>query len=171
MEGKFHDYDTKDFTDETYDAWADRIFAEFRRKSRSGKPASEAKAAEAKMPEAPKKTLKLKPLTKTEKTVPKDLYLTKFSKLFCSKEAITLSDLPFSLTSTSEEIVGAILSDEDVESRKRLREALRVWHSDKFNQLTQGRITKEEDRKAISDIVTHVSQILINYGKTNVPPR
>ena len=50
----------------------------------------------------------------------------------------------------------------------RLRDALKVWHPDKFNQLTQSRVRDEEERKKMSDVVTHVSQVLINYGKTNV---
>lgn len=168
FEGKFRDYDTKDFSEETYNDWADRIFAEYRRKTRPATSEAPAKAAEARLPETPKKTLKLKPPEKKDTSIKKDLYLFKFKKLFRSKEAIALRDLPFSLTSTSEEIVGTILSAEDADSRKHLREALRVWHPDKFNQLTQGRVSEEADRKAMSEIVTHVSQVLINYGKTKV---
>ena len=168
LEGKFHEYDTKDFSDETYDEWADRIFAEYRRKTRPVCSGAMAKATEDRKPEeAPTKSLKLKPSVNKDKFIRRDSYLTKFNKLFRSKEVIAIRDLPFSLSSTSEDIIEAILSTEEVESRKRLREALRVWHPDKFNQLTQGRIEKEEERKVISDIVTHVSQILINYGKTN----
>ena len=55
--------------------------------------------------------------------------------------------------------------DGENESRNRLRDALRKWHPDKFGQLTQGRISDEEEKKKICDIVTHISQVLINYGK------
>ena len=55
--------------------------------------------------------------------------------------------------------------DAENESRNRLRDALRKWHPDKFGQLTQGRIPDEEEKKKICGVVTHISQVLINYGK------
>jgi hypothetical protein len=75
--------------------------------------------------------------------------------------------LPFSEDSSAEKIIETILwrADNDVTSRDRLRDALRKWHPDKFAQLTQARINNEAEKNKMFKIVTHVSQVLLNYGK------
>ena len=65
---------------------------------------------------------------------------------------------------TEHKLVSEFQQQKDDESRNRLRDALRKWHPDKFGQLTQGRIPDEEKKK-ICQVVTHISQVLINYGK------
>jgi len=47
----------------------------------------------------------------------------------------------------------------------RLQNALRRWHPDKFQQWSHGRIENDVDKENILKIVTHVSQILLSYGK------
>ncbi|KAA1472663.1 hypothetical protein DENSPDRAFT_778799 [Dentipellis sp. KUC8613] len=49
--------------------------------------------------------------------------------------------------------------------RERLREAIKMWHPDKFNQRLAGRID-EEDRIMVKDGVDAVSQVLNNLLTT-----
>ena len=171
FQGKFERYDFGggiDAPDETYNEWADRIFAEFRRKhSVRTEPTSSKNSGKGKAePAAPKLVAKLK-LVSDQKKRTQDIYLVKFKKLFESSEDLTVKDLPFSEDSSAENIIETILwrSDNDVTSRDRLRDALRKWHPDKFAQLTQARIKNEEEKTKMFRIVTHVSQVLLNYGK------
>jgi hypothetical protein len=170
-QGKFENYSeikSEEFTDETYNEWTDRIFNEFRRK-RFGHHQTAAATPEPPKASAPKMVLQLKPVDdRAKKKSQQDIYLVKFTKLFQSAEQISVKDLPFSIDSSPEKIVETILWAEDGEelaSKNRLRDALRKWHPDKFAQLTEGRIKNEEEKKKVFQIVTHVCQALINYGK------
>ena len=73
--------------------------------------------------------------------------------------------MPFSKESSAEQIMSAILNGENItDKRKVVREAIRKWHPDKFSQLFAERIVKT-DTNIVMDIVTHVSQTLLVYGK------
>jgi len=171
FQGKFERYDVGggiDAPDETYNEWADRIFSEFRRKHSTRTETSSSKKSEKGKtePPAPKLVPKLKLVSEQNKRT-LDIYLVKFKKLFESSEELAVKDLPFSEDSSAEKIIETILwkADNDVTSRDRLRDALRKWHPDKFAQLTQARIKNEDEKTKMFRIVTHVSQVLLNYGK------
>ena len=72
--------------------------------------------------------------------------------------------MPFNCESTPESIVLSIFGAEIGEEGKKkvLREALRLWHPDKFLPKFQHRI-QESERGEIVKIVNHVSTVLLNY--------
>ena len=78
---------------------------------------------------------------------------------------INIADLPFSKTSTADEIISLlVIGNENTDKKKILRDAIRKWHPDKFSQMFSERIDKNEFDDVIN-IVTHVSQTLLLYGK------
>lgn len=164
FEGKFQHFESTEHTDESYDDWADRIFKEYLRKKNLSRPQVKI-ATETERPQTSRSAPKLKAIQVVETIDQGDLYLVKSAKLFESRDEIELRDLPFNLTSSPEQIIESILSDcKSNDIRSRLRDALRKWHPDKFSQFVEGR-TKIEEREKILDVVTHVSQVLLNYGK------
>ena len=167
--GKFEDQ--KQFYNkfkETYDQWADRIYNEYNKRHKKERPPTPQKTkVEDKCSEF--QNVKLPPfkpiypsvllLNETSKSV------EKYKKLFSMEGCINKKDLPFSESSTAEEIISLILRcDDSSEQKKILREGIRRWHPDKFSQIFNGRI-KKCDEDDVMKIVTHVSQILLVYGK------
>lgn len=166
--GKWDQFGTEEISDETFNDWADRIYAEFQRKRfqqtvTTTKPRKHEQDQKSFGPKKPKLKLNLKQVVK------EDIYLNKCKKLFETKEEIRLKDLPFAQDSSADKIVEAILFPEGLEKgpvdKNRLRDALRRWHPDKFQHWSQGRVKSEEEKSEILKIVTHVSQVLLNYGK------
>ena len=166
--GSFHNAEEEDTYrncfNETYEEWADRIYAEFMKKKR---PLPTSKKVE----ESDK--------TKSDKTQPKKLKLRKetnpssssSSKALClkqlleSSEPITLERIPFTLQSTPESIVSVLMmgqNEQEIKCKKRLKEALRVWHPDKFFQKFNSRI-KAEEKEDIQKLVNFISTVLLHY--------
>ena len=110
-QGKFESYGGEleaEPSEETYNEWADRIFAEFRRKrfptfEKSAKSSSD----KDKQPQKPVLKLKLPSEDQTKKR--QNNYLLKFKKLFESKESISIEDLPLTADTSSEKILETIL--------------------------------------------------------------
>jgi len=151
---------------ETYDQWADRIYAEFVRRRHTA-PAPKL-SAKKKHPESAFKIkdepLKL-PAPPVKPSRPSRAQ-KKYAALF-SLTKISVEDMPFDENSTSDEIMSVILSNVEGSdpSRLRIREAVRKWHPDKFTQML-GACVVEKDRPRVMNIVTIVSQALLTYGKT-----
>lgn len=147
---------------ETFDEWADRIFKEFQSKRQSVTPKLNKKPP----PESePKKQLVLKPVVDKKLQV----YEDKCRKIFHDKDGCEIrpKDLPFGMHTMPDEIVRLIIGSSKLEGQIKLllREALRKWHPDKFAQTFNNRIHNKQDQLEILQIVTHVSQALLNYGK------
>ena len=109
--GKFESYGGQpepEISEETYNEWADRIFAEFRRK-RFGTFEKSAKSSSPKDKPAQKTVLKLKLPSEDETKKRQNNYLLKFKKLFESKESISMKDLPFTADTSAEKIIETIL--------------------------------------------------------------
>lgn len=163
---------------ETYDEWADRIYAEFflkRKRWREHqercreKPKQHA-AEEEPRPSWPPKKLKLA-LTQDERPSPSDVLQKKYvdflSKVLEDPEAeLTLSSLPFSLSTSQEaiaEVVFRDLGEDKARSRAVIKRALLTWHPDKFEQRYRSRFAPA-DKDKICEIVVHVSQSLLAVG-------
>lgn len=148
---------------ETFDQWADRIYDEFTRGHKT--PPSSKKKVE-KFEENPSEFKNgilppFKPSYPTTRPVIND----KYNNLFSKQGKIDKSDMPFSKESSAEQIMSAILNGENITDKKKVvREAIRKWHPDKFSQMFGERIVKN-DTDIVMDIVTHVSQTLLIYGK------
>ena len=109
--GKFESYGGQpepEISEETYNEWADRIFAEFRRK-RFGTFEKSAKSSSLKDKPPQKTVLKLKLPSEDETKKRQNNYLLKFKKLFESKESISMKDLPFTADTSPEKIIETIL--------------------------------------------------------------
>ena len=148
---------------ETYDQWADRIFNEFnKRKQRSFKPDVKKKEAKNEFSEFQKAEL---PQFKPSYPSNNSNKTAEYNALFVKAGKINKHDMPFTQNSSAEQILSLIIDcDEQVDKRKAVREAIRKWHPDKFSQMFSERIEKN-DLNEIMNIVTHVSQTLLNYGK------
>jgi hypothetical protein len=152
---QFNDeFNYKNKFNESYDQWADRIFSEFRKRRQPAEAANKQK-------QQPPKELKLKLAN------PKlERYNKLASKLFDknSTDEILPESLPFKLTTSTETIVELLIISTSGDEKKAVKEAIRKYHPDKFSQLFHDRIAPE-NKEAVFNIVTHVSQALLNYGK------
>lgn len=160
--GKYGDGKYQNQYHETYDEWADRIYNEFNRRHQH--KFTQPKNSEAKTQSSAYAETKLPPF-KPKYPSENNVKLNKYNRLFTKKGTINISDLPFSKTSTADEIVSLlVIGNENTDKKKVLREAIRKWHPDKFSQMFSERIDKNEFDDVIN-IVTHVSQTLLLYGK------
>ena len=147
---------------ETYDDWADRIYCEF--KKRHQNISAKHKKPDVKINESDVHAVKLPPF-KPLYPSKSDKKACKYNKLFTKKGKIYKSDLPFNENSTADEIILLLVNvNENTDKKKVLREAIRKWHPDKFSQIFSHRIA-ESDITEVMNIVTHVSQTLLLYGK------
>ena len=154
---------------EDYDRWADRIYAEFRRRNRPKTPPPPKKKTDGveSGPKRPKLVLKPEVLKPEKK---RDSKYKKFLAYICELESdeelkLTLKIMPFDTESSADAIVEALFEDSDAEKVKlNVKESLRFWHPDKFEQKFGQRL-KSSERDEVLKIVTHVSQSLIRYGK------
>ena len=161
--GKYNNQQYYNKYKETFDQWADRIYDEFNRRYKT--PPSSKKKVEKleKKPSAFKPDIlpPFNPIYPSTRPVIND----KYNNLFSKQGKITKTDMPFSKESSAEQIMSAILNGENItDKRKVVREAIRKWHPDKFSQIFAERIVKT-DTNIVMDIVTHVSQTLLVYGK------
>jgi len=155
-------------TSETYDDWADRIYKAF---------ASSRKRKFAKTVEEPKNLKSLKPDIDLEQAA-KNYELLKAKqikarqermcdKLFNTEEIITASDIPFENFEATK-ILDIIIGDAEGQNadvvKKKIREAIRRWHPDKFQQKVGERIC-EKDADLVMEKVKLISQALTNFGK------
>ena len=160
--GKFQVWGSDSFTNafnETYDQWADRIYAEFSKRqkthhrSHSSKPKNDELA-----PPCPSKKIKLF-------NPPKDSsFKSKIDNLFekDSLEPIRAKDLPFDENTPPEKIINVLLNG--ITDCKVVKDVIRTWHPDKFNQMFYSRIDPGEKDKTLR-IITKVSQALLNFGR------
>jgi len=167
--GKFEDQgDYVGDTTETYDDWADRIYKAF---------VSSRKRKFVKIVEEPKKLKSLKPeidleqaaenykLLKEKKIKTKQKNMC--NKLFNTEETITAADIPFENFEASkilEIIIGDVEGQNGDVVKKIIREAIRKWHPDKFQQKLGDRIC-EKDVDLVMERVKLISQALTNFGK------
>ena len=79
------------------------------------------------------------------------------------KNPITAKSLSFTVKSSPDSIINAILKDK-IDLKKALREAIRIWHPDKFSQMYDQRILAS-DASAVHEIVLNVTSALLKYGK------
>ena len=150
---------------ENYDQWADRLYQEYMRKQKSGskiKSNAPKKDVNKDSEEIPRKTLKLK--LKPAEMVPQLNYeeVEKLLSKTC-KNPITAKSLSFTVKSSPDTIINAILKDK-IDLKKALREAIRIWHPDKFSQMYDQRILAS-DASAVHEIVLNVTSALLKYGK------
>ena len=154
--------DYKNCYNENYDQWANRIYSEFMRKRRPCPSTStkvESEESDAKNPKSLPNESK-KPSMKPPSIATKVLCLKQLLK---SEDVITLKRIPFTLDSTSETIVSVLMGSETEESKKKLlRDALRIWHPDKFLQKFQHRI-KPDEKDDIVKLVNYISTVLLHY--------
>ena len=156
---------------ENYDVWADRIYAEYRRRRRPKTPPPKKKNTVRDSveygPKRPKLVLKPEALRPEKKRDSKYKKFLAFIRELDSDDELKLSlkVMPFDAESSSDSIVEAIMENSDEnELKAKVREALRFWHPDKFEQKFGHRL-EPSDKDSILKIVTHVSQSLIRYGK------
>ena len=174
---------------ESYDQWADRIFKEYskrnnqRRDSSSNQtrgfqsdenPSSSSFSSRPKT-DAPKAEQFQNPSFATFAFTPsastsKNASYAKLKKLLSKDCTETISSkklLPFHKKSSSDAIIEAILcgnGNEKPDQRKAIRDAIRLWHPDKFAQMFSQRIPSNESDR-VMEIVHVVTQALLNYGK------
>ena len=153
---------------ENYDQWADRLYQEYIRKHQSAskiksKAPNKMKDIKNDFEEIPRKTLKLK-LKPDAEMVPQLDYeeVEKLLNKTC-KIPITAKSLKFTVQSSPDSIINAILMKK-CDLKKALREAIRIWHPDKFSQMYGQRIPAS-DASAVHEIVLNVTSALLNYGK------
>jgi len=167
--GKFEDQsEYVGEVNETYDDWADRIYKAF---------VSSRKRKFVKNVEEPKKVKSLKPeidleqaaenykLLKEKKLKMKQKNMC--DKLFNTEEIITAADIPFENFEASkilEIIIGDVEGQNSDVVKKIIREAIRKWHPDKFQQKLGDRIC-EKDVELVMERVKLISQALTNFGK------
>ncbi len=189
--GKYEQHESyfRNVFNESYDQWADRIYSEFRAKRDRIAQAEREKFSESKDKDGQKSRDEDNIEKKEWKLKLKDpkieRFRTKYKKLFFSSDPITVALMPFKTSDSAESIVELLLSappqetpsqnaaqkdeplkDDDAKatSTRKLREAIRKWHPDKFNQLFRSRI-QSDSYEDVMKIVTHVSQSLLNFGK------
>jgi len=104
-------------------------------------------------------------------SISKNASYAKLVKLLSKDCTDTISSkklLPFHKKSSSDAIIEAILcgngNDEKPDQRKAIRDAIRLWHPDKFAQMFSQRIPSNESDR-VMEIVHVVTQALLNYGK------
>lgn len=154
--------DYKNCYNENYDQWANRIYSEFMRKRRPRPSTSTKVGSEETVGQDYKRTPieKKHPSKKSASVETKVLCLKQLLK---SEDMITLKRIPFTLDSTSEMIISVLMGSENEESKKRLlRDALRIWHPDKFLQKFQHRIQHDE-KDEIVKLVNYISTVLLHY--------
>jgi len=163
--GSFHNAEEEDTYrncfNETYEEWADRIYAEFMKKKRPLPPSN--KKVEESDKTQPKKLKLRKETSPSSSSSSKALCLKQL--LESSSEPITLERIPFTLQSTPESIVSVLMmgqNEQEIKCKKRLKEALRVWHPDKFFQKFNSRI-KAEEKEDIQKLVNFISTVLLHY--------
>lgn len=158
---------------ESYDQWADRIFQEYSKRNRNfvneKKLLNDKADPHSSSKSEPKATKQLKlnlPNSSKNKTTKDEFRYEDVEKLLsknCTKPILVKSLLPFHEKSTAECVIEAILSGKP-DKRIAIREAIRLWHPDKFAQMFRERIpSKENDR--VMEIVHVVTRALLNYGK------
>lgn len=163
---------------ETYDAWAERMIYEHRKKQQSLRTPVQIKTATS--PSASKWTEDDQKRFLKEEEARKEMQkqnariekrLTFLSKLsFMSRgESSTIgrSDLPFSLNDEADAICELIMmnvnEEPDESGKKKLhRELQRLWHPDKFSQKFASRLS-EDIRDRVLHKVTQISQCLNAY--------
>ena len=161
------DFNYKNQFNENYDQWADRLYQEYIRKQKSASKikskTSTKKDIKKDSEEIPRKTLKLK-LKPDAEMVPQ-LNYDEVKKLLCKtcKNPITAKSLKFTVHSSPDSIINAILKDK-IDLKNSLREAIRIWHPDKFSQMYDQRILAS-DASAVHEIVLNVTSALLKYGK------
>ena len=141
---------------ETFDAWADRIYAEYLKRRTPRRQQQQQQSEETK----PKPSA-FKPVDQPLKLVD-EKRSAKHDALF-DLSTIRLQDLPFTQNTTAQEVLDIIVG-ETSDPRAKIREAIRRWHPDKFIQICGEKIV-ENDRENVMKIVTQVSQVLLRYGK------
>ena len=154
--------DYKNCFNETYDEWADRIYNEFVKKRRPSKMTHtdvKSKKDDDDDGEAPEKKLKLKQSTSSSSSVSTKALCLK--QMLESSETITIKKIPFTLQSEPESIISVLMMGGN-DSKKMLREALRIWHPDKFFQKFNSRI-KAEEKDDIRKLVNFISTVLLHY--------
>lgn len=176
------DDECRAFIGESFDTWADRIYSEFiRQRQRQRRIEEKPTSKPFKEPSAFQNNLKLKP--KTEPKPPKNTantysrFKSKFLMAEHSDKTIRLRSFPFSVDTPPSEIVNLLLNSQmpvgscgvNAEENSKmmrliLREEIRLWHPDKFMPKFRTRC-HPNDVEQISDLVNHVAQALINYGK------
>ena len=181
--GKYEsaEYTYCDDSRESYDAWADRIYAAYfgRQGSRhvsaykkkadrpeEGQDRSGAKKS-LKPPPSAKKSGGSQSVEKLRKAQQHARIRNMYAKLFHTDEAITAGDIPFG-NLTPAEVMDIMLADcldrgRD-EVKKCIREELRRWHPDKFRQKMGSRILAS-DTEAVMDKVKTIAQALTSYAK------
>lgn len=174
---------------ESYDQWADRIFQEYSKRNKrrrdssntqqrgfqSDKNPSSSSFSSIPKIDAPKAE-HINPSLATfastsSASISKNASYAKLVKLLSKDCTDTISSkklLPFHKKSSSDAIIEAILcgngNDEKPDQRKAIRDAIRLWHPDKFAQMFSQRIPSNESDR-VMEIVHVVTQALLNYGK------
>merc|ERR1712029_975383 len=110
--------------------------------------------------EAPEKKLKLKQSTSSSSSSVSTKALC-LKQMLESSETITIKKIPFTLQSEPESIISVLMMGGN-DSKKMLREALRIWHPDKFFQKFNSRI-KAEEKDDIRKLVNFISTVLLHY--------
>lgn len=162
---------------ESYDAWAERMINEHRKKHSKitmvPKPQTKPSSwTPEDQNQFIKKEEEMRRLAKLNKA--SELRLQFLSKLRCmvrSEGTIELEDLPFDCKDDIHSICQHILFDvkeaKDVEvKRKALRELKRMWHPDKFSQKFSQRLA-ENIRETTMDKVNKIAQYLNTYDCSN----
>jgi len=161
-----------DEASETYDDWADRIYNAFLNKRRS-RVISQVKEEKSKKRPSLKPEIDLHQAAANYKRLKeikmKKNHLLMCEKLFHSQECISLQDIPFDKLDASQiiEIIldGLDCSVADTEAQKKaVREAIRKWHPDKFQQKMGGRIIDSE-KILVMERVKQISQVLTSFGR------
>ena len=162
--GSFHvaEEDYKNCFNETYDEWADRIYTEFVKKRRPSKvPRIDAKSKDDEGSAEPEKKMKLKLKQSTSSSSSVSTKALCLKQMLESSETITIKKIPFTLQSEPESIISVLMMGGN-DSKKMLREALRIWHPDKFFQKFNSRI-KAEEKDDIRKLVNFISTVLLHY--------
>ena len=174
---------------ESYDQWADRIFQEYSKRNKRRQdsiitqqrgfqsdknPSSSSFSSRPKIdaPKAEHINPSLATFASTSSaSISKNASYAKLVKLLSKDCTDTISSkklLPFHKKSSSDAIIEAILcgngNDEKPDQRKAIRDAIRLWHPDKFAQMFSQRIPSNESDR-VMEIVHVVTQALLNYGK------
>ena len=167
--GSFHvaEEDYKNCFNETYDEWADRIYTEFVKKRRPSKvPRIDAKSKDDEGSAEPEKKMKLKLKQSTSSSSSVSTKALCLKQMLESSETITIKKIPFTLQSQPESIISVLMmgdvNQQENDSKKMLREALRIWHPDKFFQKFNSRI-KAEEKDDIRKLVNFISTVLLHY--------
>jgi len=166
------DHTYMDEASESYDDWADRIYNAFLNKRRF-KVNSQVKEEKAKKRPSLKPKIDLDQAAATYNRLKenklKKNHLLMCEKLFYSQDCISLKDIPFDKLEAAQiiEIIldGIDCSVADTEAKKKaVREAIRKWHPDKFQQKMGSRIIDAE-KDLVMERVKQISQVLTSFGR------